>query len=180
MSVKLVMFAGSRACDQATQQTMESLGKQIDIKKYEIWYGGGDSGLMGVLPKSFHDNGGKVSCVDWTHFYNKFGIPEWMSEDQIEVKDTFPSRQVGLLEKGDKFICLPGGVGTLSELLDVITFNSVKYFDKKPIIIYNYNGYYDHLRMLLDNMIKEGYINDYEHLNVHFVSTTDEILNMIE
>lgn len=180
MKVNLVMFAGSRNCDDETRRAMESLGEKLDKDKYHLWYGGGDAGLMGVLPKAYHDRGGEVSCVDWRHFQTKFGKPSWMEESQIDVKETFPDRQLGLLEKGDVFLCLPGGVGTLSELLDVITFNSVKHFKKRPIIIFNREGYYDSLKSMIESMVSTGYINDLEDLNITFADSIDEIQTLID
>jgi uncharacterized protein (TIGR00730 family) len=140
MKKRLVIFSGSNKLinDQTLFNSLERIGKNLNINNFEVWYGGGNSGIMGIIPKNFSENNGNVFSVDAKQFVEKFPNDEIYGTRYI--MNTFTERQNGLVEKGDLYLCLPGGVGTISELFDVLVNNDVNGRNCK-VLLYSYNNY---------------------------------------
>lgn len=122
----------------------------IDEKKYRIVYGGGTSGLMGEVRKKFLEKGGTIITSNLVRF------------EESEIPDTFifdkiSDRQQKLMELGDIFLVLPGGIGTIFEAIQVLTSNYIGEFSKE-IILLNYNNLYDNLIRQMDVLQEEGFL----------------------
>ena len=83
-----------------------------------------------------------------------------------------------MIELGDAFIAFPGGTGTLEEIAEVMSKVSLKQLDA-PCILYNLNGYYDSLKMLLEHMKAKGLSSDKRQENIYFVRNLEEIIHII-
>jgi uncharacterized protein (TIGR00730 family) len=118
------------------------LGYLIAKRDYILVNGGADVGLMGALAQSVQKNGGKVIGVIPKLIYDK-GIA-YESADELIVTKDMRERKALMEEKADIFIALPGGFGTLEEILEILTFKQLRLHDK-PIIFLNTNGFYNHL-----------------------------------
>jgi len=148
------------------RQLGESLGKRGDT----LVYGGGSVGLMGEVARACHDQGGKVVGV----------IPEslktaeiaYHQADELIVTETMSERKKLMFTKGDAFIILPGGFGTLEELAEVIVLRVLKYQDR-PIIILNCLGFYDPLIELFDHFIEHNFAKP-KHRELYTVVKTVE------
>lgn len=151
----LVIFSGANKLIDDIQLTnnLKLIACNLNINKYNIWYGGGNAGIMGVIPKKFNNIGGNVFSVNAKQFLK---YDDTVFGETI-IKDTFTERQNSLVEKGDIYLCLPGGVGTVSELFDVLVNNDVNGKNLK-IILYSYNNYFDDIINFIKNNIKSGYI----------------------
>ena len=103
--------------------------KLLDVNKFNIVYGGGTCGLMGTVRKTFIESNGKIISSNVT----KFVEPD-IEDDYIF--DNINERQRKLIELGDAYLILPGGYGTLSEMLEVMTKNDIGECSK-PIFIFN-------------------------------------------
>ena len=113
-------------------------------------------GLMGAIAKSCLDNGGKVvGIIPKFMWDNKWGH-EHLTE--LVIVDTMHERKFKMLENVDAVIALPGGVGTLEELLEIICWKKLGLF-LQPIIIVNTDGYYDPLFKMLDNCVTENFMD---------------------
>lgn len=175
----IVIFGGSNKPPffDDLKNNLVNLANNIDIDKYDIWYGGGDSGLMGIIPKRFSDNGGYVYAINAKQFVDKYGIPPFIKKTII--KDTYDERQLELINKSDIVICLPGGVGTLSELFD--TFVNNIYNNKNiNIIIYNYNNYYNDIINFIYKNIETGLIKKELLNNVNIFNDISEIADYLK
>ena len=93
---------------------------------------------------------------------------------ELIVTRDFPERKAKMLELGDAFIAFPGGTGTLEEISEVMSKVSLKHLDA-PCILYNLNGYYDGLKVLLGHMIEMGLSSKDRQEGVYFADTLDEI-----
>ena len=156
--INLVIFSGSNKPkdDNLIETELLYIANNIDIYNYNIWYGGGESGLMGIIPKKFSENGGNVTGVDAKQFADKYGIPTFC---KTIIMDTFVERQNKLVSKGDIFLCLPGGIGTLSELFAVlvnIDVNNKRY----KIILFSYNNFFEHIINFIHRKIEEGFVRE--------------------
>jgi len=141
-----------------------------------IVYGGGSMGLMGQLADSMLEAGGKITgiiprfmCdVEWNHN----GLTD------LILVETMHERKEKMAMMADAIVALPGGCGTLEELLEVITWKRLGLFTK-PIVIVNLEGYFDALVTMLDRAVDEHFMRD-EHRSMWVVvETPEEVLPAI-
>tara|TARA_B100000424_G_C22640634_1_gene354150 strand:- start:43 stop:594 length:552 start_codon:yes stop_codon:yes gene_type:complete len=179
MKKRLVIFSGSNKLidDQTLFKNLEDIGKNLDVNKFEVWYGGGNSGIMGIIPKKFSEKDGAVYSVDARQFVEKF--PNDKIFGTRYVMETFNERQNGLVEKGDLYLCLPGGVGTVSELFDVLVNNDVNGKNLK-ILLYSYNNFFDDIIHFITVNIKEGYIRKHILDNIFVFNNSKDIIDFLD
>lgn len=152
-----VFAASSEQIDNIYKTAAYELGVFLAKNNIEVIYGGGKIGLMGKLSDGALSAGGKVSGI-----IPKFMMDlEWGRQDihQLIEVSTMHVREDYLITNCDAIIALPGGIGTLEELLQAMSW---KYLGLiiKPIIIYNINNYFDNLLNLLNQTISEGFMAD--------------------
>jgi cytokinin riboside 5'-monophosphate phosphoribohydrolase len=135
-------------------ESARELGKQIALRGDTMLFGGGLLGLMGATAQSVHDNNGKVIGV----IPKALNIPGVVYEscDQLIVTEGLRERKAAMDSKSDAFIALPGGYGTLEEVLEIITLKQLGYHNK-PVILLNTNGFYQHLLALFDQFFEERF-----------------------
>ena len=131
------------------------------LNKFNVWYGGGNAGIMGVIPKHFHLRGGEVLSVN----AKQFSVYDDVVYGTTYIKDTFTERQNSLIEKGDLYLALPGGVGTASEIFDVLVNNDVNGKECK-MVFYSYNNYFEDLINFIEKNINSGYIRPHIMENI--------------
>ncbi|HUC81772.1 MAG TPA: TIGR00730 family Rossman fold protein [Flavisolibacter sp.] len=153
---KLAIFCGSKKGNHPLyEQHASALAALLAQRKVELIYGGGKSGLMGVVADVVMARGGVVRGViprvltDWEHQHE--GISELMVVDDMHV------RKRKLYELCDAAVILPGGFGTLDELFEVLTWNQLSIHDKKVFIL-NTNGFYNHLIAHMQQLSAEGFL----------------------
>lgn len=175
--INLVLFSGSNKPKfyNEIKIELEKIGSQLDIDKFHLYYGGGKEGIMSVLPKSFHGIGGNVSCIDWKNFAEKYGS---VSSFHNTIVDTFSERQRKLIEKGDIYLCLPGGVGTLSEIFDVLVENDI-YHKNKKILLFSYQNFFHELNIFLKQKIEIGFIKKRHLENIKLFYSSNEIIEYL-
>lgn len=121
----------------------------------ELVYGGADKGIMGVIANAVLDQGGKVHGV----------IPQMLVEKEIahqgltelHVVASMHARKTMMAALSDGFIALPGGFGTLEEIIEIVTWGQLHFHDK-PCGLLNVDGYFDHLLAWLDHASREGFL----------------------
>jgi hypothetical protein len=153
----VVYCASSNQVRELFFEQARLLGKTMAEHKITVRYGGGNSGLMGELANSCNTHGGSVVGV----------IPRFMIDNgwNMDVKDlkelviteTMHERKKALMENVDAAIALPGGVGTLEELLEVICWKKLGLFTK-PIIIVNADGFYNDLLRMFEKTVDENFM----------------------
>lgn len=120
-----------------------------------IVYGGGSIGLMGVLADAALEAGGRVIGIIPVHLGEKEIAHAGLSE--LHVVRTMHERKALMMELSDAFIALPGGLGTLEELFEVLTWSQLG-LHAKPCGLLNVRGYYDPLLALLDRAVEQGFL----------------------
>jgi uncharacterized protein (TIGR00730 family) len=148
-------------------------GKILAENGIELIYGGGSIGLMGELAKSVLKHGGKVTGV----------IPEFLiarermleqAQDVVVTKDMHERKRI-MFERSDAFVALPGGVGTLEELVEQITWSQLGRH-KKPILAANINHFWDPLCALLDHMEALEFIRPGLAVKLLVVDSVEDVL----
>ncbi|MCR4435659.1 MAG: TIGR00730 family Rossman fold protein [Clostridiales bacterium] len=137
-----VYSASSTNIDTIYFDVAAELGKQIALRKDILLYGGGLLGLMGATARAVHSCGGKVIGVI-PKALNIEGVV-YNTCDELIVTEGMRERKSVMDSRSHAFIALPGGYGTLEELLEIITLKQLKYHNK-PIVILNINHFYDKL-----------------------------------
>ena len=158
--------------DPAYRQAAESVGEWIARGGHRLVYGGGKAGLMGVTADTVLKNGGKATGV----------IPEFLAERELlhpslteaVVANSMSERRDKMIELGDAFIALPGGMGTLDEIGEIAALTRLGRMEK-PCIIYDVNGFYQPLRDLFENMVKAGFLSEAERRKILVAENIDEI-----
>ncbi len=157
MSIQsIAIFCGSKAGKNLLyQQHAILLGQILAEKKITIIYGGGNKGLMGAVADGAIAYEGKITGIIPEVLKDLEHLHEDISE-KIVVADMHVRKKL-LYEKSDAVIILPGGFGTLDELFETLTWNTLKIHDKK-IFFLNIDGFYDHLIAHINKMHEEGFL----------------------
>ena len=171
-----VYLGSNEGNDPRYAEAVRELGTWIGRNGYRLAYGGSKVGLMGHLAHSALEAGGYVIGVE-----PKFFIDSEMQLDELnelEVTDTMAERRTRLIEISDAFIAFPGGTGTLEEISEIMCSVSLDIL-RAPCIVYNLNGFYDHLDALLSHMEAEGFLRSGNRAKIRFCSTLEEIAEAI-
>jgi uncharacterized protein (TIGR00730 family) len=172
-----VYCASSSKVDKSYFDAAEKLAIQLVSNGVTIVYGGGANGLMGHLADTVIKHGGHIVGV----------IPEFMKEvewmhksvEEIQVVADMHERKKRLLDGTDALIALPGGSGTLEELLEAISLKRLGLYTK-PIVIMNTNDYYAPLIDMLEKSIHENFMSEVHRKMWTLVSDPGDIINAIE
>ena len=172
-----VYCASSAKINEIYFNATERLAEELVRLNIEVVYGGGAVGLMGKLADTIIEHGGKIKGI-MPKFMNEV---EWAHKgvSDFEFTDTMHERKAKFLEGVDALVTLPGGSGTLEELLEAITLKRLGLFIK-PIIILNTNGFYNPLRQMLENCVTENFMHE-KHLDMWtFVDEPEEVILAIK
>ena len=150
-----VYCSSSNAVDQKFVDAAESFGRLIAEQGIRLIYGGGDVGLMGKMARAVHAHDGDVVGVIPKALMKVEGVA-YQACDELHITDTMRERKRIMYERGDAFVVLAGGFGTLEEFLEVLTLRQLGYHDR-PIVLVNTDGYYDTLLTFFDEMIRSRF-----------------------
>lgn len=131
------------------------LGARIAARGDTLVYGGASVGLMGEIARNVQKDGGKVvgiipqSLVDLEIAFS--------NADELLVTDGFRSRKAAMEERADAFVTLPGGIGTLEEVFEILNLRQLRMLDK-PLVLLNHNGFYDPLARLIEHMQEANFV----------------------
>ena len=145
-------------------------GSLLAEKNIGMVFGGGNTGLMGAAARGIHENGGRLIGV----------IPEKLNQpgiaypdcDELIVTPDMHTRKATMEKLSEGFLALPGGYGTLEELMEVLTLNQLGYISA-PVVILNTKGYYDKLIAQLNYCVEEGFTSS-ACLSIFAVADTPE------
>ena len=171
-----VYCASSAKIDEIYFEATERLAKILVNSGVQVIYGGGGHGLMGKLADTVLAQGGQIKGI-MPQFMNEV---EWAHKKvtDFEFTNTMHERKAKFLENIDALIALPGGTGTLEELLEAITLKRLGQFTK-PIIILNTNGYYDPLIQMLERCVEEKFLRPIHAEMWTFVNQPEEVMSAI-
>ncbi len=168
-----VYCASSAKIDPVYFDATERLARALVAAGVEVVYGGGSTGLMGRLADTVLDLGGRIKGI-MPRFMNEV---EWAHRrvTDFELTDTMHQRKARFLEGVDGLIALPGGTGTMEELLEAVTLKRLGQLTQ-PIVIVNTRGFYDPLREMLERCVRERFMHE-SHLELWtFVDEPEQVL----
>lgn len=162
--------------DNSYKEAIKSLGRRLAELDKTVVYGGGSVGTMGYLAESAINAGGRVIGIIPEHIISREGMEHDITE--LHVVDSMHTRKMKMVEHSDAFVAMPGGLGTLDETFEILTWKYLN-LHEKPVILGNINGYWDGLVDQIGHMVKVGYTPNH-HLDLFDVAdTVDEIINYI-
>ncbi len=169
-----VFCGASDGADPAFMKAATEVGRALAEAKLRLVYGGGSIGLMGTVASSAMKHGGHVTGV-MPKFLEKVERPSLDITESI-LTDDMHERKMGMWGRADGFLVLPGGVGTLEELVEQITWVQLKQHNK-PIVMLNTLGYWDPLEKLFQHMRGHGFIRGEYEIHYHM---TDDVSDAID
>ena len=172
MSVKTITVyaASSSSIDPSYMKTAWELGSLMASHGIACINGGGNKGLMSALTDGILQSNGQVTGIIPRFMIDKGWLHPRLS-NVISTPDMHTRKQL-MAQQSDACIALPGGIGTLEELLEIITWKQLGLYTK-PVVILNTNGYYDDLLSMLDKAIREKFMTE-THTSMWAVADTPE------
>jgi uncharacterized protein (TIGR00730 family) len=154
----------------------QAVGQWIGGQGGQLVYGGGRTGLMGLVAESTRAAGGRVVGV----------IPKALVDkelanplcDELHVVDTMHERKALMAHRSDAFLALPGGIGTFEELFEIWTWRQLGYHDK-PVGLLNVAGYYDAMLEFLRHSVREAFMGDWQMDLIRTGETPAELLEAL-
>jgi len=153
---KIAIFCGaSSGFNPVYTQKAKEMGQLLSKKNISIVFGGGKVGMMGAIADEMLELKAEVIGI----------IPHFLRHEEVEhdrveqmlVSQTMSERKVRISKMVDGYIAMPGGFGTLDEVLEVLTLGQL-HIEQKPIGFLNTNGFFDALIQQFDHMVKEGFL----------------------
>ncbi len=149
-----VYCASSTKLDPKYYAAAGEIGRGMAAGGWGLVYGGGNAGLMGSLARAVKAGGGRVVGV----------IPDFMIErelayreaDELVVVKTMRERKGIMAGRASAFLALPGGIGTLEELAEILTERYLN-LSQKPVVLFNQDGFYDDLLRFFERMVRENF-----------------------
>lgn len=151
-------------------------GKILAGNETRLVYGGGDCGVMGAIANSTMKHGGHVTGVFPVSLRNIENEHQSLSE--IIIVNTMHERKQCMFDRTDAFVVFPGGFGTMDEMFEILTWKQLL-LHNKPIVIFNYQGYWDPLIVLMKNIIETGFAKPETATYYHVVDDVGEILDIL-
>ncbi|KAG6484689.1 cytokinin riboside 5'-monophosphate phosphoribohydrolase LOG7-like [Zingiber officinale] len=175
---RICVFCGSQCGKKSSyQEAAVELGKELVDSGIDLVYGGGSIGLMGLVSQAVHDGGRHVLGI----------IPKSLMLKELtggtigEVRAVLDmhERKAEMSRQADAFIALPGGYGTLEELLEVITWAQLG-IHKKPVGLLNVDGFYNSLLSFIDMAVEEGFISQAARHIIISAHSAKELMRKLE
>lgn len=171
-----VFCAASNGTKPIYREATEETGRELARRKLGLIYGGGKAGLMGAVADAALAEGGHVVGVITKQLMDKeLGHTEIA---ELRIVDTMHERKMAMATLADAFIALPGGLGTLDELFEILAWAQLG-IHQKPVGILNVNGFYDGLETLLDHLNEEGFLRLNHKTEIVIDSTPSRLLDRL-
>ena len=168
-----VFGSSSRNIESIYMDAVRQLGCTLGAAGHTLVFGGYDMGLMGAIARGFVDGGGRVSGVV-TEGLSAKGDREVFACTEVITTANLAERKQLMIEMADAFVTVPGGIGTLDELFDVMSISKAGECHK-PCAIYNVAGFFDPLVQMLDDMCTKGLNSTDWHTHARAFASADEL-----
>lgn len=175
--MNITVYLGSTpGNDPALEQAVRALGTWIGENGHNLVYGGSRCGLMGMLAESVLASGGKVYGVEPQFFVDAGFVYDAITK--LYITQDMSERKAKMIELGDAFIAFPGGTGTLEEITEIMSKVALRHLDA-PCILYNLNGYYTGMKILLNRMLETELSTPQKLSGISFADSLDEIREIL-
>jgi uncharacterized protein (TIGR00730 family) len=178
MIKSIAVFCGSsEGYDESYREAAYGLGAFLAESKIRVVYGGAKVGLMGSVAEGVLANNGTIIGVIPGFLKTTEVAHEGLTE--LIMVDTMQQRKMKMHELSDGVITLPGGWGTMDELFEMLTWGQLG-LHQKPVGLLNINGFYDSLKVLVDNMVQEGFLNEWTRDMLLVAHSAQELLEQMQ
>jgi uncharacterized protein (TIGR00730 family) len=172
-----VFCASASGLPEVHRRAARELGAELARRGHRLVYGGGSVGLMGEVARSVHEHGGAIfGAIPRTLMDRELA---YGGADELVVTDTLRDRKATMDDHADAFVALPGGFGTLEELLEVITLRQLRLHDR-PVVLLNVAGYYDPFLAMVRSMVAQGFAPEGEGVLFRVARTPAEAVDLAE
>ncbi len=177
-SQRICVFCGSSSrVDAGYRDAATAFGRRIAERGAELVYGGGRVGLMGLVADAALEGGARVTGI----------IPRFLmdlevghgSVSELVVTDSMHERKAEMYDRASAFVVLPGGLGTLDETLEVLTWSQLK-LSTKPVILVDVDGFWQPLLALIEHTIERGFTRPANRDLFRVVSSVDAVFDAID
>jgi uncharacterized protein (TIGR00730 family) len=152
-------------------------GRQLALHNIDLVFGGGSVGLMGVVSQGVAAGGGRSIGVITRMLVEREAANGHLT--RLEVVESMHERKQRMFELADAFVALPGGVGTVDETIEVITWRQLGLHDK-PIVIVDQDGYWQPLEQLMRHVVRSGFALASLHGLYSIVPSISDVLNTLQ
>lgn len=178
MRKSICVFCGSHFGNNPEfDKAADEMGRRIAEDGRELIYGGSNCGYMGTVSSAAIKAGGRVVGVIPTFFTDE--VITSQPVDELIMAETMGERKRIMADRCDAFVALPGGVGTLDEITEMLTANQLG-FNIKPIALLNVDGYFDCFIAQMDRLLKDGLVNKITYDSLFAAGTVTDLLRMID
>nr|GMD72849.1 cytokinin riboside 5'-monophosphate phosphoribohydrolase LOG8-like [Ipomoea batatas] len=175
---KICVFCGSNPGNRKIfSDAALHLGRELVERKIDLIYGGGSIGLMGLVSQTVRDGGFRKCLI--LLIYSIIEQISGHAVGEVLIVSDMHERKAEMARRADAFVALPGGYGTMEEMLEMITWSQLGIHDK-PVGLLNIDGYYDCLLGLFDKGVEEGFIKPSARNIVISATNAGELLHKME
>ncbi len=154
-----VYCGSSPGVDPTHVRAAHMLGQEIGRARLGLVYGGGTNGLMGAVSRGVMETGGTVTGIIPRFLMQKEATEEALKGlDELIVTEDMHERKHAMFERADAFVTMPGGIGTLEELVEILTWAQLGRHTK-PVLLVNTGRFWEPLLALIDHMRQQGFIH---------------------
>lgn len=173
-----VFCSSSNKINRKYHEDAQKIGQLIADKGYTFVFGGANVGLMNMIASEVKKKNGKIIGVLLEKFQ---GLNlEFSGATSLNIAKDLMNRKAEMIKQSDAFVILPGGLGTLDELFEVLTLKQIGELNNKPIVIINSHHFFDDLIKQLDRFFEEEFIS-IEHKNLYqIVEGVEQAFNIIK
>jgi uncharacterized protein (TIGR00730 family) len=174
-----VYCGSSPGRDETYVRAGHLLGRSIARSGLRLIYGGGTKGIMGAVAEGALRAGGKVTGIIPRFLINKEATETALDRlDELVITENMHERKHRMFDKSDAFVALPGGIGTVEEIVEIMTWGQLGHH-RKPIVFANVKGFWDPMLALLDHMSGEGFIHTAQRVRPLVVEDPEAIVAAI-
>ncbi|CAN7439742.1 MULTISPECIES: TIGR00730 family Rossman fold protein [Mesorhizobium] len=174
-----VYCGSSPGRDETYAKAGHLLGRSLARSGLRLIYGGGTKGIMGAVAEGALKAGGKVTGIIPRFLINREATETALDRlDELVITDNMHERKHRMFEKSDAFVALPGGIGTVEEIVEIMTWGQLGHH-RKPIVFANIKGFWDPMLSLLDHMSAEGFIHTAQRVKPLVVEDPEAIVAAI-
>jgi uncharacterized protein (TIGR00730 family) len=178
MPLNICVFCSSSDVVEASYfAAATELGKAMAVRGDVLIYGGTNVGLMGATARAMHQNGGHVVGII-PGFMASRGLA-YVPADELVIARDLRERKAAMEGRADAFVALPGGYGTLEEMLEIIALKQLQQHSR-PVIFLNTNGFYDALIALFRHMREHRFAKDESKQLYHFAPNVTDVFAYLD
>jgi uncharacterized protein (TIGR00730 family) len=159
------------------KEIAKQVGEALAKRNITVVYGGGHVGLMGITADSALAVGGEVVGIIPDHLQRR--EKRHTSLTELIITDSMHTRKKLMVERSDAFFILPGGLGTLDEMFEILTWRQLELHDK-PVIMINWLGYWDKIVEAIDHAVEVGFVRPQHRKGLIVVSNVEEALDALD